>query len=761
MKKVTLFILLVSLLLPISLSAQSVKSGGQKVKIAISGAEPTYFTTLASENSGAPTNLVVSNIEPYAAQVSWEGTNNGYNLRYREIDLTGMAMVTLKVDNIWPDGSGYQMLLDADATAYGTIIPEEGGLTSSGDADASVYDEFDYKIPTNADGALNTANMVSNNSVTIYIPAGTYDWCITNPTPEDRVWIAGLNGNVGGRQDDYVFEEGRIYEFHVYLAGVSDKVDVTITDCVGSGDPSATAWTYANNVTTPYNLTGLSPKSLYEVQVQGDSGEETEWISTYFVTLTACPVPYDVVVEPEVTTANVTWIGFSDKYNLHYRTVSSIFEENWDGEIGSWTNSSLTDKSGIENENNGIDGSACFCFYYNLNPPQYLFSPELSGVNVDMVLEFQYRAKDGNYPESFQVGYSSTNTDIDSFTFGEEITTEGQDWHLFSEVIPAGTKYFCVKYNSYDKYKLLLDDFVVKNSKWTTIEDIEDTKYEITDLEPNTKYDVEVQGLCDENATAWSERGTFTTLPALELVNDDNSEDDKNSKKLNEAVGLSVNVQLKDRTFFKDGNWNTLCLPFSVSEEEIAKSPLAGAIIKQFYDGDVTGTHVDIVFKNATGIEAGEYYLFKWEDVGEDIANPVFKNVEIENAEPYHSVSKDNGHFTVFGNYDSFAIDPSVDGCLTYYLTSNGELKYSDRYRVLKTFRIFFRFAADNDSAGALEFNLDFGEGNIQTGIVELDGKGRDNRTPEDYYNLHGVKYNGKPVQKGVYVNNGQKVVIK
>ena len=328
-------------------------------------------------------------------------------------------------------------------------------------------------------------------------------------------------------------------------------------------------------------------------------------------------------------------------------------------------------------------------------------------------------------------------------------------------MIPAGTKYFCVKYNSYDKYKLLLDDFVIKNSKWTTIEDIEDTKYEITDLEPNTKYDVEVQGLCDENATAWSERGTFTTLPALELVNDDNSEDDKNSKKLNEAVGLSVNVQLKDRTFFKDGNWNTLCLPFSVSEEEIANSPLAGAIIKQFYDGDVTGTHVDIVFKNATGIEAGEYYLFKWEDVGEDIANPVFKNVEIENAEPYHSVSKDNGHFTVFGNYDSFAIDPSVDGCLTYYLTSNGELKYSDRYRVLKTFRIFFRFAADNDSAGALEFNLDFGEGNIQTGIVELDGKGRDNRTPKGYYNLHGVKYNGKPVQKGVYVNNGQKVVIK
>ena len=112
-------------------------------------------------------------------------------------------------------------------------------------------------------------------------------------------------------------------------------------------------------------------------------------------------------------------------------------------------------------------------------------------------------------------------------------------------------------------------------------------------------------------------------------------------------------------------------------------------------------------------------------------------------------------------NYDTFPINPSVDGCYTYYLTSNGQMKYSDKYRLLKTFRIFFRFIADNDDAGALEFNLDFGEGNIQTGIVKLDGNGRDNRTPEGYYNLHGVKYNGKPVQKGVYVNNGQKVVIK
>ena len=114
----------------------------------------------------------------------------------------GYAQVTLTAGDVWQDGSGYQMLLDADAAAYGAIIPETGPLTSGGDVSADIYAEFEYKIPENADGALATANIVMNNSVTITIPAGTYDWCITNPTPGDRMWIASTNGTVGGRADD-------------------------------------------------------------------------------------------------------------------------------------------------------------------------------------------------------------------------------------------------------------------------------------------------------------------------------------------------------------------------------------------------------------------------------------------------------------------------------------------------------------------------------------------------------------------------------
>ena len=223
-----------------------------------------------------PIDLSATNINLTKATLDWAGSQESYTLRYRHevvADPSAPATVILTAGDVWGDGTGYQMLLDADATAYGTIIPEEGALTP-GNASASTYAQFEYKIPENADGALNTQNIVLNNSITMQIPAGTYDWCITNPTPGDRMWIASSSGDTPGRYDDFVFEPGVTYEFTIQGVGSNDGVFLTITRPMSD-------WTVVENVTNPYELTGLNPNTYYEWQGQGNLAEgTTAWSET-------------------------------------------------------------------------------------------------------------------------------------------------------------------------------------------------------------------------------------------------------------------------------------------------------------------------------------------------------------------------------------------------------------------------------------------------------------------------------------------------
>ena len=241
-----------------------------------SGIIATYTVNCYVDPCRKPNKLAASDIEAMGANLSWKGAQESYNIRYRQpavsTNLNAPATIILTAGDVWGDNSGYQMLLDADATAYGTIIPESGALTSSGDASEETYAEFEYKIPANADGALTTENIVFNNSISIDIPAGTYDWCITNPSSGDRMWIVG-SGDVPGRYDNFVFEPGVTYEFSMQMFGDGDGAAFTVTPM--------SDWITVGNVTSPYELSGLTPSTPYEFQVQGissvcDDGV-TEW----------------------------------------------------------------------------------------------------------------------------------------------------------------------------------------------------------------------------------------------------------------------------------------------------------------------------------------------------------------------------------------------------------------------------------------------------------------------------------------------------
>ena len=211
-------------------------------------------------------------------------------------------------------------------------------------------------------------------------------------------------------------------------------------------------------------------------------------------------------------------------------------------------------------------------------------------------------------------------------------------------------------------------------------------------------------------------------------------------------------VTLTGRKLYRDTKWNTICLPFGVTLEG---SVLEGAIVKPLANATVTDKHVSLIFGDAVDeIDAGVPYFIKWEDTGEDIVNPTFVGVTINDTKPQVQDFA-VGQVKFIGYYDAFDINPD-DNSDIWYMKSDNTLTHTAKPRTLKAFRTYFQLSEEL-SSGVNSFSIDFGDGETATGITEI----ADSSAPEGYYNLQGVKFDKAPKQKGVYIVNGKKVVVK
>ena len=78
-----------------------------------------------------------------------------------------------------------------------------------------------------------------------------------------------------------------------------------------------------------------------------------------------------------------------------------------------------------------------------------------------MTVEFDYYIYSTNYPETFEVGYSTTNNEVTSFTWGASVTAENTSALKYSANLPVGVKYIAIKHTSDDQYYLYIDNFSV------------------------------------------------------------------------------------------------------------------------------------------------------------------------------------------------------------------------------------------------------------------------------------------------------------
>ncbi len=394
----------------------------------------------------------------------------------------GMARITLTAGHMY-DGTGYQMLIDADATAYGTVIPVSGNLNERGDCPDSVYNQFEYKIPENADGMLYTGNVVrDNDSVSILIPAGVYDYVITNPTPGAWVYIPRY-GNIGGRYDNFYFKAGKAYTF--------------------------TVSTHASGVNGTYLV--ISDAEVTEVQPAVPTGLVVETGATF--------------AKMEWTTDNSTlnwnlryrpWVDMSYnpvEYNFNSNTYE-LEENGWvcvdaDGDGRNWRH------SGWHVESYSWDFQD-----NNVTPDDYLYSPvvHLHGMlkfthwnfdEIDFYDHLMVYAQVGEYGELRPL------IDSDIVVTGGEPKTEIIDLSRFEG--QYGRIVFR-HYNCSNQFVVYLDDIYIGDpnhvnelAEWTEVNALTQPSYIIQDLQPNTKYEVQVMAYNDIFHSDWCNIVDFTT----------------------------------------------------------------------------------------------------------------------------------------------------------------------------------------------------------------------------------------------------------
>ena len=445
----------------------------------------------------------------------------------------------------------------------------------------------------------------------------------------------------------------------VFYHATGSEVGTTITDVNAAGTV----------------ITGLQPNTTYEYQVYYRCDRYDYYKSGTFTTPVQNLAPFDISAS-DITpnSATISWTGYAESYNLRYRSYR-----------GTAAKVTLNVPEKVWKNSNNVYGyqmllDADHNTYDDKIPTNYGF---LWSSSPETYAQFEYKI-----PANADGASNTTNIvdgiNVKSVTF--EIPAGAYDWCIVRPgdwgekgpaiaedygniegrqndfVFEAGRHYtFTVTYNESpvgDRVDMTVTNLEDSSEngvfgEWTEKDDITEATYAVSGLTPSTFYQVQVLAVLRSEQTAWSDFG-FTTAP-FELT--DNGD---NSTVIAKNDGQTFSVPLRGRTLYKDGTWNTLCLPFDVT---LSGSPLDGAEARPLAEANISGTTLNLYFGEAVEkLKAGTPYIIKWAT-----ATTTLKPIVI-------SGSKDDN-----GNDEDYANLVDGDTATKWYAaTSDGRDRYCE-----------------------------------------------------------------------------------
>ena len=238
-----------------------------------------------------------------------------------------------------------------------------------------------------------------------------------------------------------------------------------------------------------------------------------------------------------------------------------------------------------------------------------------------------------------------------------------------------------------------------------------------------------------------------------------------NTPALTAYNGQTKTVTIMGRTLYKDDSWNTLCLPFNMTAEQVT-SQLAPAKLMTLTSASFSAGTLTLNFSDAASIEAGKPYIIKWASGGTNITSPEFTNVTISSAAPTDVTGTAANFHGIYAPYSTGGENKKM-----LYLGADNKLYYPSKSRTINAFRAYFTLnngieAGDPASTSALAaraFVLNFDDGET-TGITDVKSNSSLftlHSSLSGWYTINGRKLNGKPTIKGLYIYNGKGIVIK
>ena len=285
-----------------------------------------------------------------------------------------------------------------------------------------------------------------------------------------------------------------------------------------------------------------------------------------------------------------------------------------------------------------------------------------------------------------------------------------------------------------------------------------DATGKVLELDPNENYQkfvrsikvVAVDQAKYDNYVFTVNRGSLYLLDKDALVLDDQDE------------ALAENIAAKNgekRVFvafgsrvLKAGQWNTLVLPFKTSVQELSET-LGYVVVDRLNEENTDASTISIVL-GFGDIPANTPFLVQPEaDV--DLADGIFfqKNIVYGGANP--EAADQAGH-KLIGTYEGVKL---AAGSTTdyYYSTTYKEFRNPGANGTnIGKMRAYLK--DESGSAARIMIEEPNGDTTI-TAIREVNAA--EAVKAEGWYTINGIKLNAAPTQKGIYINNGKKIVVK